>query len=164
MSQVDNLSVDQLWDAVCLATKEKEGIWSHRDCKGMGVCQNLLADGTSVPPTTDCGGTGRVWALPGMQARCPAKWANHSAYFTYERFGIDLPDCVTCHGTGWVAMHDVWALLNTLSEYRLDWSRAKPPLAAYEMQIENALRRGDEMAFFRAVAQALVARGVVVVL
>jgi len=39
--------------------QEKEGIWSHRDCKGMGCCQNLLADGEPVQViVTDCQGRG----------------------------------------------------------------------------------------------------------
>lgn len=39
---------------------ERQGIWSHRDCRGMGECQNLLADGSPVPGTTDCKGAGFV--------------------------------------------------------------------------------------------------------
>ena len=37
---------------------ERQGIWSHRDCKSMQHCQNLLADDTPPRGITDCQGRG----------------------------------------------------------------------------------------------------------
>ena len=37
---------------------EKQGIWSHRDCKAMAHCQNLLSDDTAPRGITDCQGRG----------------------------------------------------------------------------------------------------------
>jgi len=45
---------------LALAQGEREGIWSHCDCKSMGLCQNLYADGTAPRGITDCHGSGFV--------------------------------------------------------------------------------------------------------
>ena len=141
MPNVDQLTEAQLWNSVCLATKEKEGIWSHRDCKGMSVCQNLLADGSPVPPTTDCHGTGRVWALSGMQEKCRnGRCQQH-------------PDCVGgCHGTGYVAKRDLGALF--ISVIPLDAVYPSVVEAVAGLTIHQPAEH-----ILRAIAKALVAQG-----
>ena len=152
--QIDALSVDQLWTGCCLAH------FPCKACKGTGVHHSPDDLGGSIGTNSfcqECSGKGpkhgRIWALPGMQGRC--RFHKTEKWFWYDK---PISQCPRCHGTGYVAKRDLWTLLNTLSEYRLEWREAKLPLAALEHQIESALRRGDEMDFLRVVAQALVAQ------
>ena len=150
--QIDALSVDQLWDAVCLATKECEC-----DCHidpvqvGRGCCEEL-----HIPPSD------RAWALPGMQEKCayPASWSDARSIRTDPTHS----QCPRCHGTGYVAKRDLGALLECLpagwhlTKIAFDttkfWAVDNPYHQVRVSYCENVTRAGLE-----AVAQALVAQG-----
>ena len=112
--QIDALLVDQLWNSVCLATKE-----CHR-CGGTGA-DNPVQPYGQEPNTCMCAidpngpQPGRVWALPGMQERCLGALmatkesdADYCCDFCGWEGGqgaahyIHDHDCERCHGTGWV--------------------------------------------------------------
>ena len=152
-NQIDALSVDQLWDAVCLATKECSH-WSHQsrsifDAKNIADQEAHLAE---------CPDPGRVWALPGMQEKCPG--CNGSGLEKHEHIHgpYSRESCTRCHGTGWVAKRDLAALLDYVFEIRfvgntcgIRISASSPPYTASRADRKTAL--------LSAVAQALVAQG-----
>ena len=154
-TDVDALSVDQLWPACCLA---------HMVCPGscingeqpMTLCQTCIGKGPKP---------GRVWALPGMQERCPhTLTACHTTAWLLANPG---KRCEPCSGTGWVAKRDLGALLAAGAEpghYAIS-------LVALDAKRPDGFRfrawcrgyQGDgfepTVACLRAVAQALVAQG-----
>ena len=107
--QIDALSVDQLWNVVCLAKKECRSGLEH----DYGACAAGCINGY-------------VWALPGMQERCPClvmaqygfdgtnHWSDkggcNNCYLRAGR-GQEHVDCTNCHGTGYTAKRDPFLLL-----------------------------------------------------
>ena len=114
MSQqnVDALSVDQLWSAVCLAHRECQ------DCNGSGY-RGSPDDVSRLSENPWCftchlegPKPGRVWALPGMQERCPGGGNADTGCFpcdggrmsrmTEQGMRPFTGVHESCHGTGWV--------------------------------------------------------------
>ena len=190
--QIDALSVDQLRLAVCLATRECPGfqppedkgdLSMHLPCeqgyiecgfeefhytggycphcgpnKGKGIVHEL------------CSGTGRVWALQGMQERCPWK-ANIFSDAMHDNPNRKYDSVVIrgaqsfdpCHGTGWVAKRDLGALLAALFTWGwhvVNWYEGGVIIRRNLRTPLKLFGKGDsEQALLRAVAQALVAQG-----
>ena len=100
MNEIDAFSVDQLWDAVCLA---------HRVCDG---CNRLAETFCS-----ECGGAGphlgRILALPGMQERCPGCGLQCDCVPGTD---YHCKSHVSCHGTGFRAKRDLGALLEAAAK------------------------------------------------
>ena len=164
--QLDALTIDQLWDAVCLATKECKSP-HHWGPKGRPLLCMECSEGKGPKP-------GLVWALPGMQEQCPCL----KAFSVFDPICTKcLPiggfskkvrnhttECLSCHGTGYVAKRDLGALLEaalTMGEYisleavddgERGWSACVGPNDYHSSSTA-------EQALLRAVAQALVAEG-----
>ena len=64
-TNIDQLTEEQLWDAVCLATRECPAFYSLEGFRHPNTCPGCVDKG----PTP-----GRVWALPGMQEP-PDSWS-----------------------------------------------------------------------------------------
>ena len=155
---VDQLTEAQLWDVVCLATKEcpcspdsHQSSYLKASCKTCDkatkhsvLCELCLNKGPKP---------NRIWALPGMREPC---WER--GYAIERRPGVQDSDCPKCHGSGCVAKRDLGALLDYVFEIRfvgdscsVRMSVGAPPYAASGTDRKAAL--------LRAVAQALVAQG-----
>ena len=148
--QIDALSVDQLWDAVCLATKEADCIchWNPENGYRLDiVCPKhdgefYIDSQVPSPPS------GRVWALPGMQERC---WQHNMQ---------DNKACYRCHGTGWVANQDLGALLKSAWEKVIgDLSDSRLPDAPFRRLYMVAAAEGNVFVVLGAVAKVLVVQG-----
>ena len=154
MANLNTFLVDQLRDAVCLATKE---------CLYLAPNQGTCRDDSIGFVCSECKGTSRIWALPGMQERCPAstgRWKDHDYY--------EAEDCPKCHGLGYVAKRDLGALLDTVrtslslnTAFQQTGFGQEAILYKHRLPIWHERAYGDtnEEALLRAVAQALVAQG-----
>ena len=103
------------------------------------------------------------WALPEMQERCGCC---HATDGEPDYCGLPLGSgpCVPCHGSGWVAKHDLEVLLAAIDEAGLLVSIRNTPsmtMARWEVELGDEPVYSDSLkqALLRAVAQALVAQG-----
>ena len=157
--QIDALSVDQLWDAVCLA---------HRECKGAQHEFDGSPHVSFASPCFQCYDKGpklgRVWALPGMQKKCGCLvWAGKQVpsdvlvadgLQEYHRKAN-----IFCHGTGWVAKRDLGALLEFPYEIHFTRPPGKARCQIIYVSTQTGFGRNREQALLRAVAKALVQQG-----
>ena len=168
MTAIESFSVDQLRDAVYLAH------FLCKACKGQALLgQQHFPVETPVYCLT-CKNKGPkpgfVWALPGMQERCPGQ-AN-SEPFQGKVLECAGPKCLLCHGTGYVAKRDLEALLfhppvDVMLEVEAcdDGSGECRAYVATDGEFINMPivvqfdGYAGEQALLRAVAQALVASG-----
>lgn len=178
MDKIDALSDDQLWDTDCLATiacpndrcssgrvlTVNKTYETGLTFSESGTCQECIDKGPKL---------GRVWALLGMQEKCPWK-ANVFSDAMHKNPNRKYDSGVMraaqsfdpCHGTGFVAKRDLGALLAvgaggryainlvTLGSEYPDRFRFRAWCRGYQGDGYEA----DE-ACLRAVAQALVASG-----
>ncbi len=142
--EIAQLSVDQLWDAVCLATKECHicGGAKHQD-------RTVLRDDDWCGT---CEGTGRVWALPGMQEVCTYPSAAIEVFARSSSATADKTHryCPVCHGTGYVAnrsletlVQQVYPIVHTTQFYE---------------RYANAIAQGDVHTTLVVVAEVLVSQ------
>ena len=143
---IDAFTVDQLGDAVGLATNTCPVVW-WEDAHAVG-CAGCKDKGPKP---------GFVWALPGMQERCgclawvgkqvPSDVLVADGLQEYHRKAN-----IFCHGTGWVAKRDLGALF--ISVIPLDEIYLSVVDAVSKLTIDQPIE-----SVLRAVAQALVASG-----
>ena len=165
MSQqhVDALSVDQLWDAVCLSTRECPH-WSHQS-KSVFDAKNIADQEAHL---AECPDPGRVWALPGMQERCPCLTHSRDGVIDdlrncgyagpCELAGKHVSGCLICHGSGYVAKRDLGALLDCLYDVRFLSRHCNIRIRA-DSGWASAEGVTKTAALLRAVAKALLAQG-----
>ena len=168
--EVDAFSVDQLWDAEGLSTNA----CSCLNVSGLCTpCELFVAE---LPFRYECPSDclhckdkgpepGRVWALPGMQEKCT---------YVARIPSLNHRKCMACHGTGWVAKRDLatlWAALP--QEWMVDATKDDSSRSTVVSVLIPLYAEADtyisqsadiEKALLRAVAQALVAQGAIVVL
>ena len=162
MTNIDEATTEQLWWMVSMAKKD------CLRCKGTGA-DNPVQPFGQEPHTCLCAidpsgpGAGQVWALPGLQERCPG--------LSYADHEDSPPDCRFCHGLGFVPVKDLGVLLEAalsfLDEngYVVIGRTGKDGVALVgfpgKPQQEDRIWGAGEprQALLRAVAQALVAQG-----
>ena len=153
--QIDQLTEAQLWEAVCLATRDCHCV----DDGSLGKhCISCKAS-----PCETCDGTSRVWALPGMQEKCrkcsgSGQWLVGRRW-TFADAVIKEPwyaPCPICHGSGYVAKRDLGALLD-ISFLCLGAHAVREIVNDTVNSMHDGIKA--EQALLRAVAKALVARG-----
>ena len=114
--QIDALSVDQLWSAVCLATKECPCNECHIHYTKQGQAMPVYDTAFHLGRECDnCAGKGPkpglVWALPGMQEATGHHLCKKHGHCVYAATHGPNEDC---HGSGYAAKRNLETLLTVL--------------------------------------------------